>query len=330
MTEELTKKIYYYNLGIHTYVQHTIQHPPRGYQFIATDDLQRKQLVSSLRKNPLLVFIYKRIFKRLFNVLPLLNRVYYKPSPPETDLVISNGTLVDEQKPWILETLDAPQSLGGNDYRIFLKNIPRIENALLSHYCKRILVHTDACKKEFEKYFSSNVIEKILKVTPGISGSDEIRRPVRRRTLTFLFMGSINNPSEFYIKGGLEAFATFQKLVVQYPYARLVVKCFVPPEIKEQYKDVPHIEIIDRNLSDSEMEKLYLDSDVLLMPGHGYYVMAFLEAFSYGLPIISLDTYGVSEFVKDKINGFVIRPSMQIPYSDPEYPVNVRSEKFIA
>src|SRR3989344_3068247 len=250
MTEELTKKIYYYNLGIHTYVQHTIQHPPRGYQFIATDDLQRKQLVSSLRKNPLLVFIYKRIFKRLFNVLPLLNRVYYKPSPPETDLVISNGTLIQEEKPWILETLDAPQSLGGNDYRIFLKNIPRLEKALASPFCKRIIVYTDAIRKEFEKYFSKTIIEKIVKIKPGIP-DPHIRRFYKKKPITFLFMGSINNPSEFYIKGGLEAFATFASVARKHPDAKLVVKCFVPPEVRERYP-LPNIEIIDRNLSSDE------------------------------------------------------------------------------
>jgi glycosyltransferase involved in cell wall biosynthesis len=321
------KKIYYYNLGIHTYVQHTIANPPEGYTFLSIDDRDRKNKMNALRKNKVLAFFYKKIVKRWFNVAPLLQRVYYKPAPAEVDLILTNGTIIEEQRPWILEILDAPHSLGGNDYQVFIKNIPRFERALASPFCKRILVHTEASKKECEKYFSSEIIKKIVKITPGIP-DPKIRRFYRKHPTTFLLMGSINNPSEFYIKGGLEALETFSRVARKHPESKLIVKCFVPSELREKYK-IQQIEIIDRNLSSEEMHELYMKSDALLMPGHGYYLMAFLEAFSYGLPVISLDTYGVSEFVKNELNGFVIRPSEKIPYDDAQYPVSVRSEKFI-
>ena len=79
-----------------------------------------------------------------------------------------------------------------------------------------------------------------------------------------------------------------------------------------------------------DIKKIYRESDVLLMPGYGgYFIMAYLEAFSYGLPIIALDTYGVSEFVIPGKTGFTVKPSANAPVNVPEYPANTRSKKFI-
>ena len=60
-------------------------------------------------------------------------------------------------------------------------------------------------------------------------------------------------------------------------------------------------------LSRSDLEKIYLQADVLVLPtlleGLAYVV---LEALSYGLPVITTNESGCADFVRDGENGFII------------------------
>ncbi len=322
-------KIYYPQLGIHTYIQALINNPPRGYEFVTVDNPDKKKFIASMKKSPLAVWTYTKIVKKVFNVFGLINKIYYSPSPPDTKLVFSTGPLILEQKPWVLKILDTPFSLGGNDYNVFLKNKDRIEQRLLSPYCKKIIVHTQRCFTHMSKYFSKELMKKVELVIPAIPGEPVGRNAINRdRGITFLFLGSINNPDEFLMKGGLEALESFKQISSKYPDTKLIMRCKVPKNIKDKYSSLKNIEFVEQKVPFEELQAIYLKSDVLLMPGYGYFIMAFLEAFQYGLPIISLDTYGVDEFVKEGKTGFYVKPSPKVPTEAEEYPANVRSKKF--
>ncbi|MBM3232286.1 glycosyltransferase family 4 protein [Candidatus Pacearchaeota archaeon] len=322
-------KVYYPQLGIHTYMQSLIDNPPKGYEFVTIENPEKKKFIASMKKSPLAVWAYTKIFKKTFNVFGLINKIYYQKSPVEAKLILSTGPLIDEEKPWILKILDTPFSLGGNDYHVFLKNRDRIEKALLSPYCKKILVHSKACFLQMKKYFNREVMKKVQILIPAIPG-ELVERKVKDKNegITLLFMGSINNPGEFLMKGGLEALESFRKIKEKYPKTKLIMRCKVPQDIKERYKDLEGIEFMEQKVSYEELKSIYLRSDTLLMPGYGYFIMAFLEAFQNGLPIISLDTYGVKEFVEQGKTGFYVSPSNHVPTKVEEYPANVRSDAF--
>ncbi len=322
-------KVYYPNLGIHTYIQTLINNPPKDYEFVTIDHPNKKNFISSIKKSSFAVWVYTKIIKNIFNVFGLINKLYYSHSPENTKLVFSTGPLIPESKPWILKILDTPFSLGGNDYKVFLNNKDNIEKGLLSPYCKKIIVHTKRCFDHMDKYFSKEVMKKVMLLTPAIPG-EYIKRQHRpeNHPLTFLFIGSINNPDEFLMKGGLEALESFKKVSSKYPETKLIMRCKVPEKIKERYSSVKGVEFIEEIVSFEELQKIYLKSDALLMPGYGYFIMAFLEAFQYGLPILSLDTYGVSEFIKNGKTGFYVSPSAQIPTRTNEYPSNIRNKAF--
>lgn len=320
-------KVYYPQLGIHTYIQALINNPPEGYEFVTLDNPKKKNFIGSIKKSAFAVWTYKKIIKKVFNVFGLINKIYYSPSPENTKLIFSTGPLIPENKPWILKILDAPFSMGGNDYKVFLNNKNRIEQGLLSPHCKKIIVHTKRCFDQMDKYFSKKLMKKVVLVTPAIPG-EPIKRNPRNDETTFLFLGSINNPDEFLMKGGLEALESFKMLSSKYPNVKLIMRCKVPDNIKTKYLDVKGIEFVEQKVPFEELQAIYLKSDALLMPGYGYFIMAFLEAFQYGLPIISLDTYGVDEFVKQGKTGFYVKPSTHVPTEAEEYPANVRSKKF--
>jgi len=321
-------KVYYPQLGIHTYVQALINNPPTGYEFVTTESPGKKKFISSVKKSPFAVWTYTKIVKKVFNVFGLINKIYSSPSPENTKLVFSTGPLIQEQKPWVLKILDTPFSLGGNDYKVFLKNKDKIEERLLSPYCKKIIVHTKRCFDHMNKYFSKELMKKVDLLIPAIPGNPIKRNPRSKDGLTFLFLGSINNPDEFLMKGGLEALESFKMIYSKYPNTKLIMRCKVPESIKNKYSSIQGIEFVEQKVPFEELQAIYLKSDALLMPGYGYFIMAFLEAFQYGLPIISLDTYGVDEFVKQSKTGFYVKPSPKVPTEVEEYPANVRSNKF--
>ncbi len=327
--ENVVKKVYYPQLGIHTYIQALINNPPKGYDFVIVDNPDKKKFINSVKKSPFAVWTYTKIIKKVFNVFGLVNKIYYSPSPKNTKLVFSTGPLVPEPKPWILKILDTPFSLGGNDYKVFLNNKDKIEKSLFSPHCKKIIVHTKRCFDHMSKYFSKELMKKVEIVTPAIPG-EPIKRNIRKNNkgFTFLFLGSINNPDEFLMKGGLEALESFKMISSKYPGIKLIMRCKVPKDIKEKYSSLNGVEFVEEKVPFEELQKIYLKSDVLLMPGYGYFIMAFLEAFQYGLPIISLDTYGVDEFVKQGKTGFYVKPSSLVPTEVEEYPANVRSKNF--
>ena len=322
-------KVYYPQLGIHTYMQALINNPPEGYEFVTIDNPKKKNFINSIKKYPFIVWSYTKVIKKIFNVFNLIHKAYYEQSPLETKLIFSTGPIITEKKPWVIKILDTPFSLGGNDYKVFLRNRKRIEKALLSEYCKKIMVHTHTCLKQMEKYFSKEVMKKVMLLTPAVPGKIVKRQEKdKSKPLTFLFIGSINNPDEFLMKGGLEAIESFIQVHAKYPETKLIVRCKLPRDIKEKYAEAQGIEFVEQKVSYEELQSIYLRSDALLMPGYGYFIMAFLEAFQYGLPIISLDTYGVSEFVKNGKTGFYVSPSKDVPTTLEEYPANVRSKAF--
>ena len=61
--------------------------------------------------------------------------------------------------------------------------------------------------------------------------------------------------------------------------------------------------------SNDKIPKYTIASDILVLPSLSEgFPMAILEAMASGLPIVASKVTGVSEIVKDKINGFLVKP----------------------
>jgi glycosyltransferase involved in cell wall biosynthesis len=143
-----------------------------------------------------------------------------------------------------------------------------------------------------------------------------------------MFMGSLKNPKDFYVKGGVEAIRAFE-LVEHRKDCRLILRCKLPKQIFKKIRKNTNIEILQKKVSRKEIEKLYLNSDIFLLPAHTYMLMSTLEAMSFGLPIIGIKSWATSEFIKDGKTGFLIDPQkLRKYYIAPEYPINIKNKFF--
>lgn len=307
---------------IHNFYRVSLSNPPENYKFEKID--QEKKLMFYLKKWSFLKKLYKIFIK--ITKKDLYNKIMFTSPKGDFDIIFSMGVLYSGDKPWVLDILDHPSSLTGYNYDFFVKNKENIERKLSDKNCKAIICENREILKLMKKYFSKKVLDKIYFLNPAIKQNDF--KKINKKDFQILFMGSIVNPKDFLIKGGLDVLRVFNQLIKKYPNLKLVVKCKVPEKIKKQYFH-KNIRFIEEIVSYEEVQKIYSSSDILLMPGHTYVLMAFLESMSYGLPIVALDTYAVKDYVIDKKTGFLVKPSRNFPYDDPFYPANVRNKKFI-
>jgi glycosyltransferase involved in cell wall biosynthesis len=113
---------------------------------------------------------------------------------------------------------------------------------------------------------------------------------------------------DWYRKGADIALETLLGLEKQGIEAELIIcGCRPPlPITHERIKFVPYL-----NSNDPQQRKilteLYIQADFLLLPTRGDCTpCVFNEANAFGLPVVTADTGGVLDIIKDGINGFVL------------------------
>jgi len=326
------KKIQFYPTiyHLHTAYKTLVTNPPNGYQFIESQNKQ-KHLIIILKES----LIFRKLYKLTVSLININFPLYLtrkQKISEDIDLIFSMGNLYFGDRPWVLDILDTPSVLSGYKYQIFLKEKEKIEKNLSAKNCKAIICSHETSFKFMEKIFSDKIRKKLLLIRPAVKlpgNFKGLNQKEKNPNFQILFVGSITNPADFYVKGGLEALECFKTLSKKYENTKLIVRCKIPEEIKKKYS-LKNIIFIEKQMEYKDLINLYIQSDIFLMPSHQYVLMAVLEAMSYGLPIVGLDTYAVRDYLEDKRNAFVVKPSKNIPYDDPSYPTNTRSKEFVS
>jgi len=310
-----------------------IDFPPEGYAFIGTKPAALYNLADKATHRKWLRTIVRPLyhaFLKVFKTTAIFELTKKTPILPEADLVFSGSVIYDSPKPWILYMFDHPTSLAGNNYSLLMKNRDRIEKALLSPNCRKI-IYTNQTPIDFmNKIFCREVCDKIILIDSGMKPIGQPKDYKKRNSkIKLLFMGSINNPQDFYIKGGLEVVKTFRKLSKRKD-VEFVIRCRIPEELRKEITSIPNLTLIDKEISFEEIINLYTTSDLLFMPGHNYSVTAFIEAMSVGLPVLALNTYAVKDYIQEGHNGFIVQRSDKVKgYNNPEYPPYIRTDAFM-
>lgn len=244
------------------------------------------------------------------------------------DMIYSNGPIYCGKDNWVLDIMDSPLGMVGYNWKIFLKNKERIQQILEADNCKKIIARCEDSISIMKKHFSKKVIDKIVLEKIELPKKDYVKE--KKSYFQALFLGSINNPQEFYRKVGIPAIDAINRLAKEYNI-KAVIRCEIPPELLSSLKNNPNLVILPNRISNEEIDNLYKQSDVMISSSPVMAYMATLEAKSYNLPVIAYDTFGIRGYIKNKTNGYIIKPSNKLKkfFESEKYPYNDRDPEFV-
>lgn len=151
--------------------------------------------------------------------------------------------------------------------------------------------------------------DKLLQIYPYIEDKSISLKELKKKSLTkelkLLFISS-----EFYLKSGKEILECMKKI------NNSLIKLIIITQVKDikkedliQIKKDRRIELLEFNLPFEELEKIYIESNVLLHPTRqDSFALVVLEAIKYGIPCIATNVYAIPEMIKNNKNGFLIEP----------------------
>lgn len=256
----------------------------------------------------------------------------YGGETTDFDVLHSAGSAMLERVPWIvrndikwmvdLEHVGSLFGIHGNwRRRIYDKSWRKLlTKQLASKYCRRILPWTEAARETIRNILPSKVLEEKTQVL-RLAIRKAPSRPANvggHETVRILFVGSANFQREFWSKGGFEVLESYRRLRERLGSSvELTFRCAIPDQFRKKYGDLPGITVVSDVLPRSSLDRLFWESDVFLFPAHNTPGLAFLEAMRFGLPVVAKDIWANREIVKDGLTGFLVQPSLKIPYCLP-------------
>ena len=142
------------------------------------------------------------------------------------------------------------------------------------------------------------------------------RRPDGKVRLLFVSSGNVHDMSNFDLKGGKEMVEAFRQLRQRYPSLELVVRCPLTPEWRRRLQDMEGVYIYEKPLPEDEFQQIWRTADVFVQPTHITPSTAYLDALSYGLPVVTTDIWGNGELIEDGEVGFLVPKPRARRYTD--------------
>jgi len=287
--------------GTHPIYQEIVNNPPEN---VVYSGVSKKTLLGKYYQSKKITTKLSRIFQ-IFH----LPRMVYIPNIKEDLIHSSRGIIILNKKPWVID-LEHPASFAGMDPELWKKSSllrKIVKEKLASPYCKKIMMHCEASKKDLLNTLNCSEIKDKLEVLyPATHIPKRLKKTKRKKKIVILSVLSL-----FYAKGGLYVLEAFSRLEKKYKNVELWIKSDVPEEIKQKYnsrniKYFPYkTEILPR---EELLKKYYMNADIFLYPTFadtfGY---SLLDAMIARLPIVASDNFAIPEIVEDGKNGYIIK-----------------------
>ena len=290
---------------LHSAYEGLIRHPPDGYRFEAESG--RESAVIKTASRFALTYSW---FLGLNRVVPVYLLQAYrnalKRPPTGTALTYSIGHLVLRNEPWVLDLPceHVTNVLGGLQHYNRFGGLAR--RALAADHCRRIIVTIDAGRKAVEATLGSDLAEKTDVVYWAVP-KKEFSKSFNDNKVKLLFVNSGNIPGQFHTKGGKEALEAFFLLRERYPQIEMVVRSDVPSSMRKRCEQIDGLRVMDKVMPWEDLEREFMTADIFLLPAHHTPMMAFLDAMSYELPVVTTDAWGNGEIVADGKTGLLVR-----------------------
>ena len=314
----MTKQIYFEPAGrilsSHRYV---FLYPPVGYEFVVPQnkwDAISGKGVATISDGPISSIIRPLL---PWHFIKGQAERYVKKPPGEACLTFAWNHVVFRKEPWVVQ-VEWPEMLTGWNHTSFRLLKGRIEKALASSYCRKIITWSEVSKNSFFPNLDCTDFMHKIEVVPLAVPTKQFAKTYNDNKVRLLFVGSAhvkgNLEYNFDFKGGKETLESFFILNEKYDNLEFVVRAEIPWQYKEKCKSFGNIRVIDEIISAEQLEQEYLEADIFIFPGHHTPFGVILEAMSYELPVITTDVHGNRELVEDGVTGLVIDGSKNVPY----------------
>lgn len=287
-----------------SYYKNILDFPPKEVEYVNYKRQNKKIEIIGSSKKFEQIRILKNLVRKILGFLKIPNLTFtFKAS--KADLIHCAHCLSLNKKPWIFDTevYDRLAALGNIAYSKIGKGI--IKNRLESSFCKKIICWSEDCKKTFEEAFPGN--KKILNKIEIVHFALPLPKfkKIPHKGIRVLFIARW-----FDAKGGRQTLEVFDRLSKKYENIEFWFICPIPKEFKEKYEKNSKIKIMDLMPQEKLFKEIYPACDIFFYPGFGdSYGFAIPEAMSFGLPIVTVDSFARKEIVKDGKTGFVIEMS---------------------
>jgi len=292
---------------LHSLYQDLIKNPPENYRVekLSTQTSNLKKILPKKSSN----YFFKKLFHHLGPIPFTMSLALESPVKYENyDLIFATQHIIKTEQPWIVD-FEYANALASYFDMSLCKNI--ISKRLKSQSCKAILPWSNWAANTLRSSINcKHFNDKLRVVRYTVPSKKKLQKKENKSKIRILFVGTTNpaNMYNFEFKGLYETVDAFIDLQKQYDHIELVIRSVVSSDIREKAKKFSNIKIIEKPLSQTDLEELYQSSDIFPHSGFEVLNLSILEAMSYGLPVISTSLYSTPELIKNMKNGILIDP----------------------
>ncbi|HNV01498.1 MAG TPA: glycosyltransferase family 4 protein [archaeon] len=290
------------------YYNYLTKYPPKNIVYLS-EEKKRNDIIVEKSKLLIVRAIKDNIRTIIRNLkLPIIN-AYKTTTKIKYDLIHCAHCLsLEKEKNWIIDLECAWQIGIGNTTE---ETVNKALTLLEKKNCKKIICWTEKTKQDFEKLTKNKLKDKTVVIYPAVPINNKINRTSNKINLVFV-------ARYFKWKGGEYALNVIDKLTKKYPNVFGIV---VTENIKlakstiNKNDKITYFPLMNR----SELfKKVYTNTDIFIYPGlSDSFGFSFLEAMSFGLPIVTVEGHGRREIIKNKKNGFIVGKDkyyLSLPY----------------
>lgn len=303
---------------MHSEHQRLVDYPPIGYE-ITVGETRQEKLFRTAARSEFLRFLLRSSDAVLPTGL-VKSWLERRNTPPvATVLTYAVEHLVFRTEPWIMAVEFPFLPIGRHPKHLGrFKRI--VERTLASPHCRRVLCQSAACRASLRADLDTRAFEEKLEVVYCSTWPRSVSKAGTGRNVKLLFVGASARERSFMAfeyKGGREVLEVFARLCREFDHLELVMRSDLPPDVKARYADLPRLRVIDEIVPWTELECEYQSADIFVFPSHTTIPMTLLEAMSYELPVVTIDSWANAEYIDDGETGLIAPRSQRLPYYYP-------------
>lgn len=311
MTKNVLLKPRFNGWSVHSLYFEIIDNPPSGFTIHYEKPKEKSHLyfVDKKSANP----IIKELVYHIKPIPYIVAQRFQKFDYTGYDMVYaSQHVLFNSELPWItdLEFANAFAAFG---------NLSIIKNTIKKQFetknCKFIIPWSDWSKDTLLRSINCNkILDKIKVVHYTVRPKQFVRG--KHEKINFLFVGSSNpmNVQNIQFKNLRETIIAFDNISKKYEDVHMTIRSYLSPDLKQITDKNPKISVIDRFLNKEQLNELYINADVFVLPAHETCGISLFDAMSFELPVIAMNVYDVPEAITHMESGILIEGHKDMKY----------------